>query len=183
MELPAYEELCLALEPVGLHLRVSEWHGYLCGALAVDIAFYLPSSVQTLVADAAEIKMTQESKQLMEHVYQIVQRQMTDSNLQFELCLPESDNTNLSKRVSALASWCDGFLYGLANAGLQDKQSLSGEIQEILLDFSRIAQLDGAETGEEDEEISYNELMEFVRMAALLVAEEIQPLNSSEGIH
>ena len=143
----------------------------------------LPSSVNTLVADAAEINATQESKQLMEQVYQIVQSQMTDSNLQFELCLPDSDNIDLSARVNALASWCDGFLYGLANAGLQEKQSLSAEAQEILLDFSRIAQLDGADTGEEDEEISYNELMEFVRMAVLLIAEEIQPLKSSEGLH
>lgn len=183
MILPTYDELCSALEPVALDQRVSEWHGYLCGALAVDIRFPLPTSVDTLVANAAPIQVTPESTRLMNTVYEVVQSQMTDSNLQFELCLPDSDKTNLTQRVIALAAWCDGFLYGVANAGLQDVSALSKESREILQDFSRIAQLDGADTGEEDEEVSYNELMEYVRMATLLIAEEIQPLKSSEGLH
>ena len=82
-----------------------------------------------------------------------------------------------------MASWCDGFLYGLANAGLQDTSTLSADAQEILKDLSKIAQLDGASSGDEEEEASYNEVMEFVRVASLLIAEEIQPLKSSEGLH
>lgn len=183
MHLPTYEELYSVLEPVALDQRVSEWHGFLCGALAVDISFPLATSVDTLVAGAVHINRTAESTELMNKVFEVVQGQMTDSNLQFELCLPESETTDLTKRVSALASWCDGFLYGLANAGLQEIPSLSAEIQEILQDFSRIAQLDGADTGEEDEEVSYNELMEYVRIAVLLITEEIQPLKASERLH
>lgn len=183
MDLPNYEELRHALMPVALDRRVSEWHGYICGVLAVDITFPLASSVSTLVADSAEISMTLESDQLMQRVYQVAQSQMTDTNLQFQLILPDSDNMDLNTRVNALASWCEGFLFGLANAGLQQTPSLHPDIQEILVDFSRIAQLDGADTGAEDDEVFYNELMEFVRMSVLLVAEEIQPLKSSEGIH
>ena len=183
MELPSYENLREALVLVALDKRVSEWHGYICGALAVDIAFPLTTSVNTLVADSAEINATADTEQLMQQVYQVAQSQMTDSNLQFQLLLPESDDIDLSTRVNALASWCEGFLFGLANAGLQQTSSIPPDIQEILVDLSRIAQLDGADTGEEDEEASYNELMEFVRMSVLLVAEEIQPLKSSEGIH
>ena len=183
MHLPTYNELCIVLEPVALNKRVSEWHGYLCGALAVDITFPLPTAVNTLVADAESMHITPESTELMNTVYEVVQNQMTDSNLQFELCLPEDESTDLTQRVTALAAWCDGFLYGVANAGLQEIPSLSAETQEILQDFSRIAQLDGADTGEEEEEVSYNELMEYVRMAVLLVAEDIQPLKAPEGLH
>ena len=183
MHLPSYNELCAGLEPVALDQRISEWHGYVCGALAVDIGFPLSTSVETLVADAVPINSTPESTRLVNTVYEVVQNQMTDSNLQFELCLPDGDSADLTQRVVALASWCDGFLYGVANAGLQETTTLSAETQEILQDFSRIAQLNGADSGEEDEEVSYNELMEYVRMAVLLIAEEIQPLKSSEGLH
>lgn len=183
MNLPPYDELSTVLEPVALGERVSEWHGFLCGALAVDIRYPLPTSVDTLVADAAPIHATPESTRLMSSVYEIVQGQMTDSNLQFELCLPDSENSDLTQRVVALAAWCDGFMYGLANAGLQNTSKLSTQTQEILKDLSRIAQLSGADTGEEDEEVSYNEILEYVRIAVLLVAEEVQPLKSVEGLH
>ena len=135
MHLPTYSELCSVLEPVALDKRVSEWHGYLCGALAVDISFPLPTAAHTLVADAAPINSTPESIEIMNTVYEVVQKQMTDSNLQFELCLPEDDEVDLTQRVTALASWCDGFLYGVANAGMQETASLSAETREILLDL------------------------------------------------
>ena len=183
MNLPAYNELCRVMEPLALGERVSEWHGYLCGALAVDIGFPLPTAVDTLVADAQAVHATPESTRLMGTVYEAVHTQMTDSNLQFELCLPDSDDCDLTQRVVALAAWCNGFLYGVVNAGLQDTAHLSDEAQEILRDFSRIAQLDGVDTGNEDEEVSYNEIMEYVRMAVLLIAEEIQPIKSMEGLH
>ena len=183
MQFPKYEELCHVLEPVALQHRVSEWHGFLCGVMAVDITYPLDTSIHILVADSAEICLTDELADQLDQIFQTVRGQMTDSNLQFELCLPQDDAVDLSARVSALASWCDGFLYGLANAGLQDTSTLSADAQEILKDLSKIAQLDGASSGDEEEEASYNEVMEFVRVASLLIAEEIQPLKSSEGLH
>jgi uncharacterized protein YgfB (UPF0149 family) len=65
---------------------------------------------------------------------------------------------------------------------LQDASQLPQDTLEIIQDLSRIAQLDGADTGEEEEELSYVELMEYVRMAALLVAEELQPIKMTTEI-
>ncbi len=161
---------------------IAEWHGFLGGVLAVDIAYPVHTSVSTLVADSADTNYTEELKELMDQVYEAVRIQMTDPNLQFELCLPDSDTVDLSKCVAALATWCEGFLFGLVNAGLQHMPSPPADTQEILQDLSRIAQLDGADTGEEDEEVSFNELMEFVRMAGLLIAEEVQPLKLSREL-
>ena len=108
---------------------------------------------------------------------------MTDSNLQLQLCLPEGEDVGLGEQVNALAEWCEGFLYGLANAGIQTKGNLSAEIKEILHDIGAIAQVDGVELADEEEEVSFVELVEFVRVAVLLLAEEVQPMKSSRTVH
>ena len=176
MQLPSYEELNIALESIDFGKRISELHGFLCGAIALDISYPLHTSIATLAPDLGNVTMNNDIGELLENVYASVRAQMTDPVLQLELLLPDSDNTNLTNRVTALASWCDGYLFGLANAGLKENTSLPEDTGEILLDLTRISQLHGADTGEEDEEISFNELLEYVRMSALLVAEELQPI-------
>ena len=118
-----------------------------------------------------------------DEVYSTVLAQLTDSNLQFQLCLPEGEDVGLGEQVNALAEWCAGFLYGLANAGIQTKGTLSADVQEILQDVGAIAQVDGVELANEEEEVSFIELVEFVRVAVLLLAEEVQPMKSSRTVH
>ncbi len=65
---------------------------------------------------------------------------------------------------------------------MQDASSLPEDTAEILQDLARIAQLHGADTGDEDDEVSFNELFEYVRMSALLVAEELQPIKMTTEI-
>jgi len=39
------------------------------------------------------------------------------------------------------------------------------------------------ELADEEEEVSFVELVEFVRVAVLLLAEEVQPMKSSRTVH
>ena len=126
--------------------------------------------------------ISDELNTLLAETYEAVRVQMTDPILQLELLLPDSDLTDLTTRVTALAAWCDGFLFGLANAGLPQQAALPKDTSEILLDLTRISQLYGADTGEEDEEVSFYELLEYVRMSALLVAEELQPIKMTTEV-
>ena len=183
MYLPSHNEIETLLENVALEKRASEWHCFLCGVLSVDIAYPLATSIQTMLADTAEITVGKDLSGQFDEIYSAVRAQLTDSNLQFQLCLPEGDDIHLSQQADALAEWCAGFLYGLANAGIQTKGNLSTDVEEILKDFGAIAQIDGAELGAEEEEISFIELVEFVRVAVLLLAEEIQPIESSATVH
>ena len=176
MRLPVYQHLDDALQTLNLGGRVSELHGFLCGALALNIAYPLDTSIGTLAPDLASVTISPQVNSLLLPVFACARAQMTDPMLQLELLLPNSDNTDLTARVNALASWCDGFLFGLANAGLQETSCLPDDTKEILGDFTRISRLDGADTGDEDEEVSFNELLEYVRVSALLVAEELQPM-------
>ena len=186
MRLPSFEQLNNALQALEFGDRLPELHGFICGALALDIAYPLDTSVGILAPEFENVVFDIDLQEQLDHLYEATRLQMTDPVLQLDLYLPGYDNDdneiNLSTRVAALASWCDGYLFGLANAGLQEHVALPDDSAEILQDLSRIAQLSGADTGEEDEELSYVELLEFVRMSALLVAEELQPIKMTTEI-
>lgn len=183
MNLIEFESLSREMKSSGLDFRASEWHGFICGALAVDLGYPLHTSVQTLASSEMKVALSVDLNDQLQNVCHIARSQMTDSNLEFELCLPDSDRYDLDSRVTELAAWCDGFLFGLANAGLQPGEHLSRDVQEILQDFARISQLSDMAGGEEDDEIAYHEIVEFVRMACLLIAEEIQPLKDNPTTH
>lgn len=183
MNLLEFKSLSEEMESSGLDFRASEWHGFICGALAIDLTYPLHTSVQTLSSSEMKVAISVELNEQMQSVCEVARSQMTDSNLEFELCLPDIDTYDLNSRVSELSAWCDGFLYGLANAGLQPSEHLSRDVQEILQDFARISQLSDITSGEEDDEVAYNEIVEFVRMASLLIAEEIQPLKDNQTTH
>lgn len=89
----------------------------------------------------------------------------------FHLLLP-GDEHPLSHRCLALAEWCDGFLFGLGNQGGVPPDLLEGEPGEALQALSAIARLDpdGESHGTGDDEEHFVELVEFVRVAALLLA-------------
>ncbi len=176
MQLPTYQELNTALFAFDLGGRTSELHGFLCGAVALDVSYPLDTSLHTLAPDVRDVQINTDLKEMLTVLYDTVRQQMTDPILQLELLMPEDESVDLTTRVNALASWCDGFLFGLANAGLQAHADIPEDTSEILLDLTRISQLHGADTGEEEEEVSFNELLEYVRMSALLVAEELQPI-------
>ena len=186
MQLPPYEQLNYALQAQEFGDRLPELHGFVCGALALDIAYPVDTSVGILAPELENVVFDIDLQEQLDHLYEATRAQMTDPVLQLDLYLPgydnEEDEINLSTRVAALASWCDGYLFGLANAGLQNQTSLPADTAEIIQDLTRIAQLEGADTGEEDEELSYVELLEYVRMSALLVAEELQPIKMTTEI-
>lgn len=182
MQLPAYQDINVALNSLTFGERASELHGFLCGAVALDVSYPLDTCIHALAPDLDQVSISEDLQGMLVSLYESVRQQMTDPVLQLDLLVPDDDAVNLSARVQALAEWCDGFLFGLANAGLQAQADLPADTSEILLDLTRISQLQGADTGEEDEEVSYNELLEYVRMSALLVAEELQPINMTAEI-
>lgn len=186
MRLPSFEQLNNALQEQEFGNRLPELHGFACGALALDISYPLDTCVGILAPDLENVVFDIDLQEQLDHLFEATRVQMTDPVLQLDLYLPGYDNEdqeiNLSRRVSALASWCDGYLFGLANAGLQERTDLPSDTAEIIRDLTSIAQLQGADTGEEDEELSYIELLEYVRMSALLVAEELQPIKMTTEI-
>ncbi len=109
---------------------------------------------------------------VLSNMYQATKAQFLAHDMQFDLLLP-SDEEKFYVRIDALAMWCQGFLSGL---GLMEINYTKGsaEVQEAitdLIDMSRL-QYDGEITGQEEEEKAYTELVEYTKVAVLLIHSE-----------
>ncbi|MFL0797563.1 MAG: UPF0149 family protein [Cellvibrionaceae bacterium] len=90
---------------------------------------------------------------------------LDDAQFGFNLLLPD-DDTELAVRIHAMAEWCEGFLVGFGNAGIAEAHQFSDESAETLRDISSITQIADDEL-ETDAENDLNELMEYLRVAAM----------------
>jgi len=100
------------------------------------------------------------------------------------LLLP-TDDAPLTERAAALGQWCQGFLHGFGvNAsGLE----LSTDAKEVLQDLAAISQVQDALEESEDGEGDYMEVMEYLRVAPLLLFTETQksaePVAAKPSLH
>ncbi|MEM1412588.1 MAG: UPF0149 family protein [Pseudomonadota bacterium] len=113
--------------------------------------------------------------------------QLSDDAMRLVIWLPDDDES-LEDRTESLAQWCNGFLASIG-AGADDRLgSLSGEGSEALADIQEIALAElGAEGGTpealEEEEGAFTEIVEYVRIAVLLLREDLRGPQEGESIH
>jgi len=114
-------------------------------------------------------------------LYDHTKNELNDTLLNFTLLIPKDDNS-LNARVSSLKKWCDGFLFGLALAGVKDLSHVPEDTMEILQDITSISQANEDEDEDEMNEVAYMDIVEYVRMGVLLINEEMHPLNRHQTI-
>jgi len=173
---PDYNSLTDALAKAEAELVASESHGALCGMLCAagkpELNMWLDQIFEEFDVDNMPIK---EASQLLVGLYNDTQTQLNDSDANFQLFIPE-DTESLAQRTEALASWCQGFTFGLAEGGLKKDQKLPEDTAELIRDMVEIARAghDLGDDSEEDED-SFMQVYEYVRMGVLLINEELQP--------
>ncbi len=171
----AFERVEQALEEVGAEFDAAQSHGMLCGMLSAPepvkpAAWIAQVLVDTQPAgEAARVCLT-ELGALYEHTV----RQMEDPNLEFQPLLPD-DAAPIGARTHALANWCDGFLYGMGLSALRPDTQLPADVREALRDMGEIAQVEINPEAAEENEQAYTQLIEYVRVAALLIMESLRP--------
>jgi uncharacterized protein YgfB (UPF0149 family) len=105
---------------------------------------------------------------------------LAGSDADFEPLLPD-DESPLTLRADALSQWCQGFLYGLGSGTTPDPENVSIEAGEIIRDFTEITHV-GVDANEENEEneVAYAEVVEFVRVGVQLLFAELAPARGEE---
>ena len=94
--------------------------------------------------------------------------------------LAPDDACPLVERATALYDWVRGFLFAFGVLGIAE-HDLPEQTCEVLRDFTDITRLDLGQLSEsEEDESALTELLEFVRVAAMLVYEE-QMVSSMGG--
>lgn len=171
IQLPDYEYIADLIEPND----PSEIHGMLCGMLCLDSSLISNTWITRL---AEEIDLSLHAHDSLQSMFRATVSQINDEEYSFMLLLPD-DDFNMSVRAESLGYWCQGFLTGLGLAGLSEIGNLPEEVQDFLGDVSHIARVgfDGDNPDEEDE-IAYTDIVEYLRMGVLLVNQELPATDS-----
>ncbi len=157
--------------------NASESHGNLIGLYSAKPESAINEWLVALTKDAG-VDSAIISAELGEEAQRLV-TVLNAGDLSFKLMLPD-DDSSLSERVEALAHWCQGYLYGLAQGGVVKFDGLPGDCAEILQDFSELTKArteDESESGERD----FFELSEYVRVGVQLVYEELTEVSEAAG--
>jgi len=164
----SYTELDQALKNLKLEVGASDLHGSLTGYLCANGragATDWPSALELDIDDASH-------HEVLGRLYPFCRAQLSDPEFSFEPLLPEQSDA-LGTRADALVEWCRGFIGGVGLAGTLPLVALSEEVREILHDFAEIARANFECTDAEEDESAMAEILEFVRVGALLLHSEL----------
>lgn len=177
--LASYSHILLSLDKVDADIEPSELHGAMCGLLCANKETTFDGIVENLLPTIDQDNLLhKEALANISALFDSTLQQLNDPNCDFHLLLPNDES--VEDLVFALGEWCQGFLLGLSLGGIKDPQALPEEGAEIAKDFLEIARVGSVysiENTEEDEQ-SYEELMEYVRVGVLLVNEILNPEKS-----
>lgn len=148
-----------------------------CGFAAGDPAqFSLTDFVQLAGADALS-----DEQSVSDFVSDSLE-ELFSEELDFRPLVP-GETELLATRLLGLAEWCAGFLsgFGASVSERMARDALPMDIQEILRDFASISGLDDEVEGDEQDESSFMEIFEYVRVAAVLTATLMSDPEQGEG--
>lgn len=163
-----YFAFAALLSNAGHSVSPAELHGLLLGRSCAGSGFEAGAWLQ----DATELLGSEPQdnvRQALIGLQEMVKSELTGEDITVVLLLPD-DEAPLAQRAAALGQWCQGFLGGF---GLTARDSaLSSEAMEVLQDLSAIAQVQSSLEESEDGESDYMEVMEYLRVAPLLLFSE-----------
>jgi uncharacterized protein len=157
----------------------AEAHGTLAGALCSSRDYGLIEWLREILPDDSPDESALQDE-VLQSVYNTLVRTLVGSDSDFEPLLPE-DDASLTERADALSLWCQGFLYGLGSGNTADPATVSTEAAEIIRDFTEITHVGvPVEEQNEENEVAFAEVVEFVRVGAQLLFVELAPARGQE---
>jgi uncharacterized protein YgfB (UPF0149 family) len=162
-----YNAFATLLTSGGHPVSPAELHGLLLGRSCAGAGF----DAEGWFDDAHELLQTEPEanvRQALIGLQQMVKNELTGDDIAVVLLLP-ADDESLTARTTAIGQWCQGFLHGFARVG---GQPMSDDARDVLQDLAAIAQIQDALDESEDGESDYMEVMEYLRVAPLLLFTE-----------
>ena len=180
-----YDNLNDALRRCGASWDSAQAHGLLCSRLAVGGADAGAGWLQQVLEGTSESDaLRTECADLLNTLFQDTLRQLSERLSEFEPLLPD-DSDSASRRASALACWCEGFLHGLVSIdhGQALKQRLARDpLADIIRDMLQMTRAAAdEESDDETNEAAYAEIVEYVRVAVQLAYEELSEFRGGSG--
>lgn len=176
---PDFLQLEQALGDAEAAAGAAEVHGLLCGLLCaagrLDEKNWL---AHVFTEDDRNSVAMQQAFIAVQNLATWTSSAINDPVLGMDLLLP-SESDPLANRTAALAEWCQGYVLGLAAGGVNQETQLSEDVAELVRDFTEIAQAGfDIEDADEEDEVAFSDVVEYVRVGVLLINEELQPLQA-----
>ncbi|ALS99513.1 UPF0149 family protein [Lacimicrobium alkaliphilum] len=166
-----FEQLGSTLQQAAISSDGAEIQGIITGMLAGG----MPVQSEDWLSALADFvnqgeKLPDDVRQQIMNLYQQTKDQLMASDFTLTLCLPD-DAAPINDRGMALVKWVQGFLLGF---GLHqnDLTGCSEDVKEALEDFAEISRMDEKMSEGEDSEQALFEVMEYVRVSAMLCFNE-----------
>lgn len=175
-----YDILNDALKRCGASWTAAQTHGLVSSRLSVAGARGATESLRQVLdgTDSANA-FTRECEGMLGSLTEVTHAALAERLSAFAPLLP-GDNDRPDIRTEALAHWCEGYLHGLVSGehGADLKKRLAEEpLADIIKDMLEITRATAdADDDDEDHEEAYVEIVEYLRVAAQLVYEELAEL-------
>ena len=167
-----YEALSALLHRHNVLSDAAEVQGILCGMLAGGME---PGNKQwqESLCDFVNVgePLDNEISDTVEALFNQLLQQLRSDDFSMVMCLPD-DEAPIGDRGQAIISWVQGFLLGFGVQN-QEMMSCSDDVKEALKDFSDIIQMDADMPETQESEQALYEVMEYVRISALLCYSEL----------
>lgn len=149
------------IEPAMLHGALT---GYVVSGAAPDVDVF---------SDLFETELPVVVLRLIERLGNQALTELQQNDYSFQPLLP-GDDSSFDERLAALGQWCDWFNIGFSAGYMTPQTPLSVDVMEILNDFGQLAEVEAPAGASEDDENYFMELVEYVRMAAITVFQQMQ---------
>ena len=168
------ERLEHGLRTMGIVQTPAAAHGLFTGCLAADPGADV-AALERALGDALPLTEGAQAEfhATVEAIRLALLAQLYDVELGFAPLLPQDDA--LEAQAQALSEWVDGFIAGFGQMPRLAQLKPSAEATELLRDFSEIARMELEPEDSEDNAAAFEELVEYVRVGVLLIADELAP--------
>jgi len=176
-ELPDYDVVADTVKRAGLECSAAECHGGLT-ALLCGVGDMIPAQWLALYLNAEKAAgLPTDVLATLGSLFEATAEQIDNIEFDFQLLLPDDDSI-IDVRVEAISDWCQGFLMGLGLAGIKDIESLPEDLPELVQDFIKISRADALSLDDDEtSENAFTEIVEYVRVGALMFREEMKILH------
>ena len=176
---PDYFELEQALGRAEAVAGAAEVHGLLCGLLCAAGRLEENTWLGLVFAERDNQNVAfQQGRAAVQSLASWTLAAMNDPVLGMDLLLP-ADSQPLAERAAALGEWCQGYLLGLAAGGIDQDRQVSEDVAELTRGFTEIARAGfEVDPDDEDDEVAFTDVVEYVRVGVLLINDELQPLQA-----
>ena len=165
IEMPDYAEVSAQIAQMQLGMDAAELHGSLCGFLSGGESPGRKAWLPRVMAEPDPGLVERDSP--LDRLFVATEALLESPDFGFELLLPH-EAAPIGERGDALLGWCRGFLGGFGLAA-GEHPPLSEDSADALRDLARMAASELSYEDPEGDEDSLAEIVEFVRVAALLL--------------